>query len=54
MIIITRHDVTDEELDHIRERVEAFGLQAHLSRGEHQAADGPSSTEVAEVVLAPC
>ena len=32
MIIITRHDVTDEELDHIRERVEAFGLQTHLSR----------------------
>ena len=32
MIIITKHDVTDEELDHIRERVEAFGLQTHLSR----------------------
>jgi 3-deoxy-7-phosphoheptulonate synthase len=40
MIIITRHDVTDEDLDHIRERVEAFGLQAHLSRGEHRTVVG--------------
>ena len=40
MIIITRHDVTDEELDHIRERVEAFGLQTHLSRGEHRTVVG--------------
>jgi 3-deoxy-7-phosphoheptulonate synthase len=40
MIIITRHDVTDEELDHIRERVEAFGLQAHLSRGTHRTVVG--------------
>ena len=40
MIIITRHDVTDEELDHIRERVEAFGLQTHLSRGAHRTVVG--------------
>jgi 3-deoxy-7-phosphoheptulonate synthase len=40
MIIITRHDVTDEELDHIRERVEAFGLQTHLSRGTHRMVVG--------------
>ena len=40
MIIITRHDVTDEELDHIRERVEAFGLQTHLSRGTHRTVVG--------------
>ena len=40
MIIITRHDVTDEELDHIRERVEAFGLQTHLSRGTHRTVLG--------------
>ena len=40
MIIITRHDVTDEELDHIRERVEAFGLQTHLSRGKHRTVVG--------------
>ena len=40
MIIITKHDVTDEELDHIRERVEAFGLQTHLSRGKHRTVVG--------------
>ncbi len=40
MIIITRHDVTDEELDHIRERVEAFGLETHLSRGAHRTVVG--------------
>jgi len=40
MIIITKHDITDEELDHIRERVEAFGLQTHLSRGEHRTVVG--------------
>ena len=36
MIIITRVDITDEELDHIRERVEAAGLHTHLSRGERR------------------
>ncbi len=34
MIIITRHGVTEDELDHIRERVEALGLRTHLIRGE--------------------
>ena len=34
MIIVTRLGVTDEELDHIRERVEAAGLRTHISRGE--------------------
>jgi len=34
MIIITRKGITPEELDHIRERVEALGLHAHVSRGE--------------------
>lgn len=36
MIIITKPGVTDAELDHIRERVEAAGLRTHLSRGEHR------------------
>lgn len=40
MIIITRPDVTDDELDHIRERVEALGLRTHLSRGEHRTVVG--------------
>jgi 3-deoxy-7-phosphoheptulonate synthase len=34
MIIVTRLGVSDEELDHIRERVEAAGLRTHVSRGE--------------------
>lgn len=33
MIIVTRANITERELDHIRERVEAAGLKTHLSRG---------------------
>jgi 3-deoxy-7-phosphoheptulonate synthase len=40
MIIITRPDISDDELDHIRERVEAAGLHTHLSRGEHRTIIG--------------
>lgn len=40
MIIVTRSDITDGELDHIRERVEAAGLHTHLSRGEHRTIIG--------------
>jgi 3-deoxy-7-phosphoheptulonate synthase len=40
MIIVTRAGVTDEELDHIRERVEALGLTTHVSRGEHRTVIG--------------
>ncbi len=40
MIIITRPDISDDELDHIRERVEAAGLHTHLSRGEHRVIIG--------------
>ncbi|GMV08147.1 MAG: hypothetical protein AMXMBFR53_44220 [Gemmatimonadota bacterium] len=40
MIIITRKGVTQEELDHIRERVEELGLRTHLSRGEHRTIIG--------------
>ena len=40
MIIITRPNVTAEELDHIRERIESLGLQTHLSRGEHRTVIG--------------
>ncbi len=40
MIIVTRRGVTDAELDHIRERVEALGLRTHLSRGEHRTIIG--------------
>jgi 3-deoxy-7-phosphoheptulonate synthase len=34
MIIVTRAGITSDELDHIRERVEALGLRTHISRGE--------------------
>jgi 3-deoxy-7-phosphoheptulonate synthase len=40
MIIVTRKGVTDEELDHIRERVEAVGLRTHVSRGEQRTVIG--------------
>ncbi len=40
MIIVTRPNVTEAELDHIRERVEAAGLRTHLSRGERRTIVG--------------
>jgi len=40
MIIITRPDISDDELDHIRERIESAGLHTHLSRGEHRTIIG--------------
>src|SRR5438445_11690154 len=40
MIIITRSHVTDAEIDHIRERIEAAGMRTHLSRGEHRTVIG--------------
>ena len=33
MIIVTRARITEQELDHIRERIEAAGLRTHISRG---------------------
>ncbi|MEK9500365.1 3-deoxy-7-phosphoheptulonate synthase [Gaopeijia maritima] len=40
MIIVTRAGVTREQVDHIRERVEAAGLRTHLSVGEHRTIIG--------------
>src|SRR4051812_18519364 len=40
MIIITKPNITDDELDHLRERIEAAGLHTHLSRGEHRTIVG--------------
>jgi 3-deoxy-7-phosphoheptulonate synthase len=40
MIIVTRKGVTEDELDHIRERVESLGLRTHVSRGEHRTIVG--------------
>ncbi len=36
MIIITRLGVSEQELDHIRERVESLGPRTHVIRGEHR------------------
>jgi 3-deoxy-7-phosphoheptulonate synthase len=40
MIIVTRLDVTQEQVDQIRERVEALGLRTHVSRGESRTIIG--------------
>lgn len=40
MIIVTRRGITADELDHIRERIEALGLRTHVSRGEHRTIVG--------------
>jgi 3-deoxy-7-phosphoheptulonate synthase len=40
MIIITRPDITAEELDHIRERIESLGLRTHISRGARKTLVG--------------
>jgi 3-deoxy-7-phosphoheptulonate synthase len=40
MIIVTRLGITDDELDHIRERVESLGLATHISRGETRVVIG--------------
>ena len=40
MIIITPPNVTDAEIDHIRERIESVGMRTHLSRGEQRTIIG--------------
>jgi len=40
MIIVTKRGVTQDELDHIRERVESLGLRTHVSQGEHRTVIG--------------
>ena len=40
MIITTRNDVTDAQLDAIRERVESLGLRTHLIRGQQRTVIG--------------
>src|SRR3954464_1974493 len=40
MIIITRANVSDSEVDHIRERIESVGMRTHLSRGESRTVIG--------------
>lgn len=40
MVIVTKAGITDAELDHIRERIEALGLRTHVSRGEERTIVG--------------
>ncbi len=40
MIIITQTGITEDQLDHIRERVEGLGLRTHVSRGESRVVVG--------------
>ncbi|MHB1862868.1 MAG: 3-deoxy-7-phosphoheptulonate synthase [Gemmatimonadaceae bacterium] len=40
MILITKAQITEAELDHIRERVEAMGGRTHVSRGEQRTIVG--------------
>ena len=40
MIIVTKKGVTQDEIDHIRERIESLGLRTHISRGEHRTVIG--------------
>lgn len=40
MIIILRSDATDAQIDHVVQRVEELGLNAHLSRGTHRTIVG--------------
>ncbi|MEO7085921.1 MAG: 3-deoxy-7-phosphoheptulonate synthase [Gemmatimonadaceae bacterium] len=40
MIIVTRVNVSDAEIDHIRERIESVGMRTHLSRGEQRTIIG--------------
>jgi 3-deoxy-7-phosphoheptulonate synthase len=40
MIIVTKPNVSDAEIDHIRERIEAAGMRTHLSRGEQRTIIG--------------
>jgi 3-deoxy-7-phosphoheptulonate synthase len=54
MIIVTRRDATEEQIDHIREVVESYGLRTHLSRGELRTVIGCVGEEgvLCEVALA--
>ena len=52
MIIILRADTTDEQIEHVLERVERLGLTAHLSRGTYRTVIGIIGDE-AKIAVAP-
>ena len=53
MIIVTRPQVTDAEIDHIRERIESIGMRTHLSRGEQRTIIGCIGDESLRCQLRP-
>src|SRR5260370_40756122 len=40
MIIVLKPDVTEEQLEHVLERIGELGLKAHLSRGDKRTIIG--------------
>ena len=40
MIIILKSGTTDQQVDHVMQRVESLGLRAHLSRGTYRTIIG--------------
>src|SRR6185436_18771479 len=40
MIIVLRPNTTDEQIDHVIERIQELGFKPHLSRGEHRTIIG--------------
>src|SRR5712692_10503124 len=40
MIIVLRPDSTEEQIDHVLERIRELGFKPHLSRGEHRTIVG--------------
>lgn len=53
MIIVLKSDVTDEQIDHLIERVEAVGLQTNVSRGSFRTIVGVigDETKLSEATL---
>ena len=53
MIIITTPQITDDELDAIRERIERVGMRTHVSRGVERTIIGCIGDEalLAEIPL---
>ena len=52
MIIVLKPNVTEEQIEHVVERVEALGLRAHLSRGTFRTIIGVIGDE-AKTQVAP-
>ena len=40
MIIVLRANPTEQEIDHVVERIHELGFKAHLSKGEHRTIIG--------------